>query len=228
MGDGRSTRLARGTRRGSDAMTGPRLADELLPVYDVSDSVAVVVAADVDRTWDALMAADLIQLGKRRPLIATLGGARMLPELLMNLLHGKRPPASPKRLTLRDSAAIPAGDGGWIVLGERPGRELALGLVGKFWRPVIQYVAVAPDEFREFATPGFAKTVYALAVDELGPGRTMLSAVMRTVGTDDDASRWFRRYWTLGVGSGAHVLVHGLLDAVRLAVEPDDEVAVAP
>lgn len=30
------------------------LAEEFLPVYDVSDAVAVVVAADVDTTWRAL------------------------------------------------------------------------------------------------------------------------------------------------------------------------------
>jgi hypothetical protein len=203
-------------------MTGPRLADELLPVYDVSDSVAVVVDADASTTWDALLATDLIALGRRRPLIAALGGARMLPEVVMKLLHGKPPPASPKRLTLLDTAAIPAGDGGWITLGERPGRELALGLVGKFWRPVIQYASVTPEEFRDFSTPGFAKTVYALAVDELAPDRTMLSAVMRTQATDDDARTWFRRYWTLGVGSGAHVLVHGLLDSVRVSLERDE------
>ena len=42
---------------------------------------------------------------------------------------------------------------------------------------------------------------------------------MRTVGTDEDASRWFRRYWTLGVGSGAHVLINGLLEVVREEAE---------
>lgn len=30
------------------------------------------------------------------------------------------------------------GEGDWIALGERPGEELALGLVGKFWPPVIE------------------------------------------------------------------------------------------
>jgi hypothetical protein len=35
------------------------------------------------------------------------------------------------------------------------------------------------------------------------------------------ARRWFRRYWTFGVGSGAHVLVHGLLDVVREDAESE-------
>jgi hypothetical protein len=32
---------------------------------------------------------------------------------------------------------------------------------------------------------------------------------------DEHARRWFRRYWTFGVGSGAHILVNGLLDVTR-------------
>jgi hypothetical protein len=35
---------------------------------------------------------------------------------------------------------------------------------------------------------------------------------MRTATTDEQSRRWFRRYWTLGVGSGAHVLVNGLIE----------------
>ena len=53
--------------------------------------------------------------------------------------------------------------------------------------------------------------------------RTLLSGLMRTATTDEHARRWFRRYWTFGIGSGAHVLVAGLLDIVR----EDAESAVA-
>jgi hypothetical protein len=42
---------------------------------------------------------------------------------------------------------------------------------------------------------------------------------MRTATTDDAARRWFRRYWTFGVGSGAHLLVNGLLDVTREMAE---------
>jgi hypothetical protein len=106
-----------------------------------------------------------------------------------------------------------------VLLGERPGHEIAFGLVGKFWRPVISYAPVEPQQFRDFDEPGYAKTVYALAAGSLGADRTMLSAVMRTATTDEHARRWFRRYWTLGVGSGAHVLVSALLDFAREHVE---------
>ena len=38
---------------------------------------------------------------------------------------------------------------------------------------------------------------------------------MRTATTDEHARRWFRRYWTFGIGSGAHLLVGSLLESAR-------------
>ncbi len=191
------------------------LAEAFLPVFDVSDEVAVVVEADAATTWRILMSTDLIELGQRRPLVGVLGGLRALPQIVTDLLHGERPERAPEWLTLRATTEVAMSGGGWLLLGERPGEEIALGLIGKFWRPVIEYAEVAPEEFTAFATPGYAKTVYALGVHSLGSGRTLLRGVMRTAATDAHARRWFRRYWTWGVGSGAHVLVDGLLDVVR-------------
>ena len=105
--------------------------------------------------------------------------------------------------------------GGWVLLGERPEEEIALGLVGKFWRPVIKYAQVDAATFKEFAEPEFAKTIYALGTRPTEDGKTVLWAIMRTASIDEPARTWFRRYWTFGVGYGAHVLVHGLLDVVR-------------
>jgi hypothetical protein len=195
------------------------LVEDFLPVYDVSDSVATVVRADVETTWNALLEIDLIEVGRQRPLIAILGALRSLPDIVSHLLHGEAPPKAPPRLRLRDTATMPADKGGWVLLGERPRDEIALGLVGKFWRPVIAFAKVTPDEFRDFAEPGYAKTVYSLSVRALDEHRTLLSGVMRTATTDDQARTWFRRYWALGVGSGAHILVQGVLDLTREAAE---------
>lgn len=186
-----------------------------LPEYDVSDAVAVRVRADSAATWKALMEVDLIQLGKRKPLIGLLGGVRVLPEVAVKLLHGERPPAAPERMRLLDTTSPELGPGSWVLLGERPEDELALGLVGKFWRPVIEYAQVEAEGFAGFSEPGFAKTIYALAVSPREDGTTLLTGTMRTATTDERARHSFDRYWTLGVGSGAHVLVRGLLEAVR-------------
>jgi hypothetical protein len=195
------------------------LADEFLPQFDVSDTVATTAAAGMDACWQALMAADLIEVGRRRPLVGALGALRMLPELASHLLHGERPPRAPDALRLREMGEMPRSEGGWTLLGERPGEEIALGLVGKFWRPVIEYAPVEAAEFRDFDEPGWAKTVYALGVTRVDEAHTLVTGTMRTATTDADSQRWFRRYWTFGVGPGAHVLVQGLLDVVRERAE---------
>lgn len=195
------------------------LVDELLPTYDVSDAVGCLVDASPAETWVALMEVDLLEVGRRRPLVGVLGAIRVLPALASRLLHGERPPAAPERMRLRDTTSLPAADGGWVLLGERPGESLALGLVGKFWRPVIAYRQVTREEFTDFAEPGYAKTVYELSVRGLDDGRTLLSGHMRTATTDDRSRHSFRRYWNCGVGAGAHVLVNGVLEQAREGAE---------
>jgi hypothetical protein len=138
--------------------------------------------------------------------------------MVFRALHGEVM-RTPAHMRLHDMPSIPMEQGGWVLLGERPRDEIALGLVGKFWLPIIQFKAVAADAFRDFGEPGYAKTVYSLSVSEIDAQRTLLSGAMRTATTDDQARRWFRTYWTLGVGSGAHVLVNSLLDVVRETAE---------
>ena len=195
------------------------LVDEFLPEYDVSDAVATAVDADLATTWDALMDVDLIDVGRRRPLVGILGAIRIVPDIVSHVLHGEPPQRPPEHLRLRDITKRPLDNGGWVLLGERAREEIALGLVGKFWRPVIEFAKVPADRFREFAEPGFGKTIYSLSVHPLGSDRTLLSGAMRTATTDVQARRWFRRYWTFGVGSGAHILVNGLLDVTREMAE---------
>jgi hypothetical protein len=202
-------------------MSEAELADDFLPVYDVSDAVAVVADADRETAWRALLDVDLLKLGREAPVVGMLGALRMLPEVVGHLLHGERPAKPPESMRLRDLPSIPMYEGGWILLGDRPG-EIALGLVGKFWRPVIEFARItSAEEFRDFDQPGFAKTVYALSVRELDPNRALLTGLMRTATTDEHARRWFRRYWTFGVGSGTHILVGALLDSARRAAEGD-------
>lgn len=197
----------------------PTLLDQYLPAYDVSDSVATTVNADVATTWEALLQVDLLDVARQHPFVGVLGALRALPDTVSHVFHGEAPPKTPARMRLRDTAVIPASAGGWVLLGERPHDEIALGLVGKFWRPVIAFATVRPEAFRDFADPGYGKTIYSLSVRQIDACHTLLCGVMRTATTDEQARTWFRRYWTLGVGSGAHVLVNGLLDIVRQDAE---------
>src|SRR6186713_906001 len=96
-------------RRPTDA-----LVERFLPDYDVSTTVAVKVAADSAQTWQALQEADLIEVGKRRPLVGLLGGVRALPEIARTLARGEKPPPMPERLTLKDTTMPQFGAGAWI------------------------------------------------------------------------------------------------------------------
>ncbi len=86
--------------------------EEFLPTYDVSDSLAAVVRGDRHTTWEALMDTDLIEVGRRRPLIAALGAVRALPEMIADALHGQLPSAPSLRLRLRDMGTLPPEQGG--------------------------------------------------------------------------------------------------------------------
>ena len=44
------------------------IAQDLLPVFDISDSVATLVRADRETTWEALMEVDLVAIGRSKPL----------------------------------------------------------------------------------------------------------------------------------------------------------------
>jgi hypothetical protein len=103
------------------------LAEEFLPVYDVSDAVATAAEADPQTAWRALLDVDLLKLGREAPVVGMLGALRMLPEVVGHLLHGERPAKPPKSLRLRDLPSIPMYEGGWILLGERPGRGARVG-----------------------------------------------------------------------------------------------------
>lgn len=194
------------------------LYEDLLPIFDNSDEAAVLVDADPATTWRALLDTDLLEVGKTHRLVGVLGAVRMLPELAMGLMHGDLPDEMPESMKLGDLGDVATSDGGWAKLGERDGTEIAFGLVGKFWKPVIDYRAVSAEDFATFDEPGIAKTVYAFKITPTDDG-TLLTAVMRTATTDEHARKWFRRYWTYGVGSGAHILVAGVLDSARDAAE---------
>jgi hypothetical protein len=131
-------------------MSESPLAEEFLPVWDVSDAVATVIEADRESAYRALLDVDLLEVGREAPLVGVLGALRMLPEVAGHVLHGERP-AKPDSMRLRDMPEIP------------------------------------------------------------------------TATTDEHARRWFRRYWTFGVGSGAHILVGSLLESARRAAEHNAE-----
>jgi hypothetical protein len=167
------------------------LLDLYLPRYDVTESHAMIVDANIDATWHALRGCDL----SRSPIIRALLELRSLPNRMQRILKGR--PAAPARppLTLDDMMRT-----GFMLLGERPGREIALGAVVQPWKAVTDNTPqpqVEADRFVAFHSPGFVKVAFNFRVEPYGRGRSLLTTETRVAATDPASLRRFSRYWLL-------------------------------
>jgi hypothetical protein len=91
---------------------------------------------------------------------------------------------------------------GFTLLRERPGKEVVVGAIGRFWSPFGNKPVVGED-FSAFTEPGYAKAALNFTVAADGEG-SRITTETRIAGTDAAAARKFRRYWLLiRLGSGA-------------------------
>jgi len=115
----------------------------------IADLDTLLIALYVELTDRIIPARGLARRGPGRHRSASDHdrGPEPSPSLYTELL-------GPVTLRLREITGLPVDQGGWVLLGERPGEELALGLVGKFWRPVIEYAQVPAERCRGFDEHG--------------------------------------------------------------------------
>jgi hypothetical protein len=179
----------------------PLLIDQFMPEYDLAVVYSRVFRAPPEQCFQTVADFDLFQI----PAFRVLVGARGLPQRLANAVRRRADQAEvPARPTfrLRD---LPSMD--WMLLGERPGAELAFGQVGKPWKPRGASPAepVTRAEFAGFDQPGFAKLVESTRVDPYGERSSIVTTETRVRCTDPDSRRRFRRYWLI-VGPFSHLL----------------------
>lgn len=186
------------------------LIDAFLPAYDAVSRHSREVAAPPERVWAAVRALDL----GGSPLVRALFLLRGLPALLVRpraTLAARRSGARGLGLTLDELVR-----GGFTLLGERPGEELLLGLVGRFWRPDGGIVRVAAEGWREWERPGYAKAAWSFTLAP-GPGDAVRLATETRVRCTNAASRRrFLRYWRL-VGPFSGLVRREALRAVARA-----------
>jgi hypothetical protein len=174
------------------------LMDELMPRFDEHERHARVIPAAAADVWAALRRADLLGSPVVRALLFLrgLGGRRREALTLDRLLER-----------------------GFVLLDERPGRELALGLVGRFWTPSGGRLSLDAAGFRAFDRPGYAKAVWDFRLEDVDGG-TRLSTETRILCLDPGSRRRFRLYWRL-VGPFSGLTRIALLRAVaRAATRP--------
>lgn len=189
----------------------PSLIDAFLPAYDVAASYATGVAAPPERAWAAVRALEM----RGSPLVRGLFLLRSLPALV----------AHPRRALARRAARRGLGltldqllRGGFTLLGERPGEELLLGLVGRFWRADGGIVRVEAGEWGEWERPGYAKAAWNFTLAPGAGGALRLATETRVRCTDPESRRRFLRYWRL-VGPFSGLIRRDMLRSVRRAAE---------
>ncbi|WP_254521437.1 hypothetical protein [Natrinema caseinilyticum] len=197
--------------RGPVGNDSSMLIDRYLPDCDRTVVRHVVVEADPETTYDAMLAADLTDTG---PLVRALSRLRDVPTTLSRSLGGN--PATPPLERLRFADVTETEE--WTRLADRPGEEFVFGAVGTLWRPAIEWRRVGPEEFAAFDEPGYAKLAIGLSVRPYGERRTLLTYDARTATTSERARRNFRWYWRL-VGPFAGYVMSRALERIAADAE---------
>jgi hypothetical protein len=155
------------------------LLDEALPEFDYRSRHDRHVLASPE---DVARAVERYQLGR---------DSSSLVRLLFRL-RGLRIPSG----SLRDALA----GLGFSVLAERPGEEVVVGTIGRFWALRERDYLERPrglEDFHAFSPPGWAKGAMNLRVEARDDGSSTLVTETRVLCVDDHARRRFAPYWTL-------------------------------
>lgn len=182
-------REAEQTSREAEVRSSSPLLDRLLPRYDVTLVREKAVDAPVDVTYAAIADTNLLD-----PVVRALFAVRELPIRLLARLRGQAPPAKLRSISVADFLRPGSG---MVLLAERPGSEMVVGSVGRFWERAYGHRNVPPEAFTSFDEPGYAKLAMDLWARPSGAGRSLLRYEARTATTDAEGRRRFRRYWRL-------------------------------
>lgn len=177
------------------------ILDRVLPRYDVSERHARTLGVPLDIAWSALWSADL----GGGAVVKLLMGLRALPAALAGAGALRRPP---RRVRLEELIAF-----GFGRLAEEPGREVVLGIEGRFWRPLGNLEPFDRTRFARPVEPGLARAAWNFALEPAGVGRTRLTTETRVLCGDARSRRKFKLYWLL-VRPGSGWIRHAILAAV--------------
>ena len=116
---------------------------------------SIVISSNAARVYECLKTADVNASVVIRTLFAIRGiGSRAL------FKQAERRPITLETLTQNT----------FVVLAERPGDEIVLGLIGRPWAPRYEVRQFEPSEFASFAEPGFAKIAWNFKLDDTADG----------------------------------------------------------
>jgi len=145
---------------------------ELIPRCHFSEKHTALARATPGIAYAAILALDLSE------------------SALVKLLYALRgmPRAS---LTLAGMSRI-----GFTVLGEEEGREIVIGVVGRFWKRSPEIIPVSPADFRAFDEKGYAKAAFNFSLEQTVSG-TVVATETRVLCTSPSAYRALFAYWAM-------------------------------
>jgi len=159
------------------------LINKYLPKYSFRETHA----RDVLASPEIVMESALAYRPDSDPLFRTAIALRELPMRMFSVLGGKH-----------ETAPAPFGFSNFTLLESWPGRELAFGLVGRFWQSDYGLVPIADGAaFQAFGTPGVPKLVLGFSATSQRNGKTRLVTETRVFCPDRDTYRSFVPYWYL-------------------------------
>jgi hypothetical protein len=169
------------------------LIEGLMPVFDAARAEHRVVPGDVEAVYAAVRRADFMRAWRDSPAVRALFASRSLAERAVSAARHRphaEPPA-PASLRLAD-----LGDhGDWVLLGEDPPREIAFGVIGRFWAGETVWEEIDASEFTAFDRPGLARIACSMSVRPYGASHGLVSYECRAHATDPESRRAFLRYW---------------------------------
>ena len=183
------------------------LIDELLPEADVSMRHARAVTAPPARVWGAIRTADFGASG----VIGLLFAIRSIPALLTGGLAAR--PRAGRRSAHAPLTLARMIERGFGLVGERPGEEIVLGVVGRFWKASGELRPADRELFRLGPPAGEALVAWNFRVTPRAAGTTLLTTETRIRCADAQVRRTFRRYW-LVVHPGSALIRRSILAAV--------------
>lgn len=168
------------------------LLDEALPEYDFREHHARHIDAPPERVDEAVRAVTIHHM----PLARLLFALRAAPARMRR---------KPRRFGEIDVPLLGlALDVAFGPLGDDPGNELVIGMIGQPWKLVggESRRFERAEEFVAFEEPGFVKAAMNFRFERVDAG-TRLTTETRILATDPDSRRRFRRYWlVVRPGSG--------------------------
>ena len=159
------------------------LIERFMPSYEVAERHEIRVNAPAEYTFAAARDMDV----NRSTLVRAIFALRTFPS------RWRREPQERSSIPLLDETLAL----GWRILAEIPDREVVVGAVTQPWRAEVEFRGVDPDAFVGFAEPGYAKIVWTLEAEPLGPTSSRFRTETRVSTTDPRSRRLFRRYWAL-------------------------------